>query len=184
MEKTAFDMVLRTASERIEASKAAVTAADLLAVPTSQGPSQMVNAMNLMNQARALVYPGNDALKSRGLSRDAFEQFARAVAAKSQGAKSLQWDRITPSVSGNAAATGIGGSLLGGGISGLLKLRRLPAVLAALAGGGLSAAIGGGAAYNKGKQIKSTAGLLGEYGVTTPKLLDQSKPLLFDVKSM
>ena len=144
-------------------------------VPAGAGPQQIANALNMYNQAKALVDP-SAALKREGISKKNFNSMIGSLA-KRQG-DSYELSEMKQNPKTRSAILGILGAL-GGGLAGKLTGQGLGSSLGLAAAGGLTGAGTGyiGAGMHN-KNLLATAKVLKDYGLLKPDQLRSALPLL------
>lgn len=147
---------------------------NLGAVPVGTGPDQMANALNMYNQARALVDPTKH-LDNAGISRGSFDAMLNTLARRGDR---YNFSELKRDSKRQAAVAGILGAL-GGGIAGKLSGQGIGNSLAlATAGGATGAGLGYYDAAKHNSDLIATAKVLKEYGLLNPDNLRSALPLL------
>lgn len=150
-------------------------------IPEGPGPDMMLQALNQLASARAMVRPTEDTLDKYELSRGGFQSGLKRIIDKSQDDEkyNLSANAPDPRVQGGIGA--LLGGLAGAGVD---KLTGEESVLNRLmhAGGGalLGGLVGAGKGMLEKKNYGQTAKLLKQYGMLNPQLLRQAYPLLAD----
>lgn len=142
----------------------------LSGVPSGAGPEQMVAALQLLGQARALGNPTDKELRDMYLSRPAFVSTLNRMKKKDRlsDARSNYW----ANVAGGAGIGGLSGYALGDSEKPIGRA----------AGTLLAALLGAGAGHVRSNmldnRVMKTMKILKERGVLTPELLRRAYPVL------
>jgi hypothetical protein len=150
-------------------------------IPEGPGPDMMLQALNQLASARAMVRPTEDTLDTYGLSRGGFQSSLKRIIDKTQDEEkyNLSDNAPDPRVQGGVGAAL--GALAGLGVN---KAVGESDILHNLLYAGGGALLGGLAGAGKGalerRNYGQTAKLLKQYGMLHPQLLRQAYPLLAD----
>jgi hypothetical protein len=144
-------------------------------IPVGASPAQMVAALQLLGQARALGTPTTEEVKRKGTSLSGYERSLRRMRKK----KRLSDARTNPKLNIILGALlGAAGGAATEGTTSDHKKRLLPGLL----GAGLGAGAGAIRAYKVNNDVLATLKVLKDRGVLTPKLFDRAYPVLMTPK--
>jgi hypothetical protein len=151
-------------------------------ITAGQGPQQMSNALNMLEQARALVRPDDSELGRRNIGRAEFSDTVEELAQRpgeSYNIKDIKADPKKRAIwAGLAGALG-GGTLGLSGSSGKGLLETLvPALTSAAVGGGAGALGGYLTGTSRNRKLRGTLNVLKDSGLLKPDYLRRAKPLL------
>jgi len=147
------------------------------AVPQGGGSDQIANALNLLEQARALARPSDAILKKNRINRSELANVAGELASDSGDKYDLASRKADPKQ--RALIGGIAGGV-GVPLMGLLAGARNPMGLigSGVVAGGLGAGGGYFSGTERNRQLLGTAKVLKDYGLLKPELLRRALPLL------
>lgn len=144
-------------------------------IPAGSGSDQIVNALNLLEQARILARPSDAALAKNTISRSELASIAEElskVKGEKYDLKSLKADPKQRAIIGGIA----GGSLP---LMGLLAgINPIQLIAAGLLTGGIGAGYGYGSGVSRNRKLLGTANVLKDYGLLRPDQLRRALPLL------